>query len=245
MPRMKYYSCILLLISLLLAPTVWAQQADSRWTLGAEIGVSVLHNSTVTGTLAGNNKSWNSTQLANLTADYRVFRWLALRIEGNFMRNNLRRAGRVSDSEFIQAYLLNWTTTTPYFGLAAGPQLLFRVGQGDLALDFLVGTGYRRSSVTGTGGSTQPYEFKFQGGFDPYLKLGLSYTYWPTKRFGINFGGEIGIIPSTTERSRQIKNAEAVEQRYPDTPLQVFENMLYRADDTARIHLTLGVAYRL
>lgn len=244
MPRMYCSFYVLLLLGFIASRTANAQQATSRWTLGAEIGISVVHEAPFEISTA-HSQSWNSTQLANLTVDYRLFRWLVVRAEGNLLLNNLRRAGRIIDNEFTEAYLLQWSTTTPFIGLTAGPQFLFRIGQGDLALDLLAGAGYRYSRAKGTGSDGQVYDFRFEGAMNAYLKLGLSYTYWPTDRFGITLGGETATLPYTTGRTRQIKNPDTVTAQYPDIPLQVLQRMSNRTEGNMYVHLTLGVAYRL
>ena len=161
------------------------------------------------------------------------------------MLSNIRRSGRFFDNLQNGAYLLQWSTTTPIVGLTAGPQFLLRVGQGDVALDFLAGAIYQRSRAKGTTAISETFDFKFRGDFNPFMKLGLSYTYWPVERFGINFGSEIGFFPFTSEQSRQASDLNELEQQLPDVPLYVIQNLSSSFDGTGTVHLTLGIAYRL
>lgn len=244
MSRMKSPCYAFLFVLLFCWQSAHAQEPSSRWTLGAEVGLSIDHRQ-VRDSMIDN--TWNSVQLGNLTADYRLLRWLSLRSEANFLLHNRRTAQRYINYIAGDALLLQWSSTTPMWGLTVGPQLLLRAGQGDFAFDFLVGGVYHRSRIKGTNIAGQIYDFRFRGTISPMVKLGLSYTYWPTKRFGINFGGEMVRFSFTRKFSSDNPPEARVDltEQYPDTPVRLLQSMSSDFTSTRAFHLTLGVAYRL
>ena len=245
MPRMKSPFYAFLFALFLLGQIAHAQEPASRWTFGAEIGLSVEH--TEPSEPGFSSDTWNSVQLGNLTADYRLLRWLGLRAEGNFFLHNKRTVARYFNANAAEVYVLQWSTTTPMVGLTLGPQFLLRAGQGDIIFDFLAGGFYHRSRVKGTTAFGEVYDFRFRGRVSPLVKLGLSYTYWPTKRFGINFGGEIAIFPFTNRfDSSNVPQVQVdLSEQYPNTPEEVLLTTITEFDGTASAHLTLGFMYRL
>ena len=118
-----------------------------------------------------------------------------------------------------------------------------------MAFDLLLGTGYRSARVQASDVNVQVYEVQFQKTLEYYWKTSISYTYWPTKRFGISLGREILVLPFNYNLGRegQIQDAEAVALQYPNMPLQIWEQMDGDHGQLGDLlyNLTLGVAFRL
>lgn len=181
--RKPYYQLALLLLAWLTCFGAEAQEAppQSRWTAGAEFGLPLITDCT---TCDDHN---TSAGVAGLNTSYRLARWLGFTFNTSFYQLESAYNQWSSEPQINNTQL---KIRSRAMTLSVGPQLMLRVGQGDLSLEARYGLIINRIKTEGydyLGGPTEAQSSLTRMGVNA---VRIAYTYWPKSRFGIQLGIE-------------------------------------------------------
>jgi hypothetical protein len=229
MKTRQILSALCLFFSLCCLPLTGIAQQDalpeSRWTLGLEFGLPLILDCELCS-----ERNTLSTTLG-INATYRIRRWLGVNFNSSYYNMNLTKHEWFGSFGFhtSDAFL-----RTNAFNLSIGPQLLFRIGQGDLSLEARYGwvLNYTRmSGYDSKGGSFTNETSTLSSGTSAFR---IAYTYWPKHRFGIQLGVETA--------NNQFPDATVllINQQYNEQ----FNTQLVSSRGFSQLNLIIGANYR-
>lgn len=233
----------LILIGLLGSNSLLAQRETgpkSRWSLGTSIGIPLFADC---GSDCGEERSVHSAHSKNVFLHFRLLRWLGISGSLDHYRLQNYSSGNIWNEELNLTPQAQLDIRSNMFVASIGPQLLFRLGQGDLGLELLYGTGFNTMRLNALAIDGRSYDIKYQSISASSETIKLSYTYWPKPNFGLNFS-----VASTSIYHRgsfdQIEAKIPLEINYPDTPAEVLEQLAPTTTGSTFVLLSLGFTYR-
>ncbi len=158
---------------------------QSRWMTSFAVGMDLARHNQMTAANAA--MSDKSTRQITLAQHFRLSRWLDLGLQVGFQRSSLNGARDFIDESTGLVVLSNWISLRKNLMLGLQPRVNYRIGQGDLALAPGVGVVHHRNLTSFRSPELGRADFRATPMSDLYFDLNLSYTYWPTTRFGLLF----------------------------------------------------------
>jgi len=166
----------------------------SKWLIGLDAGFSIPEHSSCSPCFT-DDKDY-SLQSYGVLGEYRVLRWLSVRFRlgYNYLRaddfnNDVFREFSPSGGELVLNDRLDG------LGLTIGPRLQYRIGQGDLGIEYRHGYALRwlsKSIIT----PEQEYHIDYQANRTEMSSIRVSYTYWPQPNWAVEFAYEHSLTRS-------------------------------------------------
>ena len=215
----------------------------SRWTVGAELGFS-LKLLTADGLASGvaNERMAASYHVLGGQLNYRFRRWLGLTSQLGLGRYRTQSADIVRDYNQDEGYPVQRTVALDAWTVSIGPQLFFRIGQGDLGLAWRGGAALRTVRV----GATSYYESDLRLRYHPKLSFfqawRIGYTYWPRVNYGVTLALESTKIRTDTSDDFRIRSQSGTV--HPDSHPDAVTQLTPWNDGPASRNLVLGFICR-
>ena len=160
----------------------------SKWLVGLETGLHIAKHGSCS--LCFTNDNHYSLRSYGILAEHRVLRWLSVRgrlgytrLRANDLEADLYRRFSPSGRELTLGDRLSGMEFT------LGPRLQYRLGQGDLGIEYRHGYAWRWLNKTITT-SEKVYSIDYQTNRTEMTSIRLSYTYWPRPNWAIELAYE-------------------------------------------------------
>jgi len=249
MQNKKTLLLFIVLSILSLAPFTCAGQdvPESRLTVGVEFGRGLLLDCLVCDAsnivnLPLQNSDPESYQVLGSHLNYRVNRGFGL--TSNFSYGNLQAQSTrfLIDNQGGEGFPIQRNVSVRSFMLTVGPQLFLRIGQGDLGVELRAGLNMQNARLKANGFGGEEFDFKYKIRFKRCGALRLSYTYWPTDWFGVQFLTEF-FVGNTTFSDRYEPRIPYSES-HPELDQQVIQAIGPQDDGVNTLNFGLGFTYR-
>lgn len=160
----------------------------SKWLVGLETGFHLANYSRCSPCFT--NEDHYSKRSYGLLAEHRILRWLSVRgrlghtrLRANDLDNDVFRLLGPSGGELVLSDRLSGLEFT------IGLRLQYRIGQGDLGIEYRHGYAWRWLDKTVTT-PEKVYSIDYQANRTEMTSIRLSYTYWPQPDWAVEFAYE-------------------------------------------------------
>ena len=232
---------LLIFSCLAYSSSLFAQKTSPKnpWMIGVEAGVNIYIDCH-----ACNEKESVTTMLASSAfTHYRLKRWVGVSANFAHYRMHTYSSASLWDTESYLVPLTQRDFRTNMLALSIGPQLLIRIGQGDLGFEVRYGRVYSTTRLNALTLEGQTYDIKYKSEFSDSESYKLRYTYWPKPRFGVNISLEITDTTRRKRLSEDLSPKTALEEVYPDIKPEVLAQIVPRPEDASFFNIMLGVTY--
>ncbi len=212
---------------------------QSPWTVGAQVGLSVVKD-------CWTCKDGNDSQMlsAGLDLNYRSARWIALTGEVSWARQDFYYYKFMYNNNDGTSLPLQGHARMNWAGISFGPQLLLRLGQGDLHLDYLFGVAVRTANVEAVTATGNSYLIEYKPSIQRLNILRVGYTYWPKPKFGITLGVELRSVAYLYSDGYLQPKAD-LGAEYPEFSDGNWIGAAPNEDGQTVINALVGIRYRL
>ncbi len=231
------YACCFLFVGMMSQDLNAQTTTTSPLTVGFDVGFVFNHNNNDSITMARN------AHTLQLRSSYRFMRCLA--VSASIGYGNVSEAGDYFFTRNGSARIGEpWTFVrkTHRIPAAIGPELNFRIGQGDLSIAAQFGFIYNQSKVF-LANATDGYGLQYKSTLDTYNSLAFSYTYWPQERFGVRIGIQFQDWLSSSYSSTELTANS--QQNYPDLSSLVIARSRPSTNALELELFQIGLTYRL
>ncbi len=225
--------------ALIFVTTLFAQEKSpqSQWTVGLDMGFP-LH-ADCNDCHVGNSVS--SFLSGNANTQYRIFRWLGITGNLGYFRQQTYSNISLWDNENSSQIPSQRDYSLDFVTWSIGPQLLFRVWQGDLSFETRFGNAYEMANVDATTYDGKNFDIKYKTRSSRFTAVRFGYTYWPKPKFGVMLGVEFTRVANG---ARLRTPSVPLEEAYPDEDPAVISFLAPRSAGPDLVNIVLGFTYR-
>ncbi|MGH1437869.1 MAG: hypothetical protein ACRBG0_25755 [Lewinella sp.] len=250
---MKTQKMLLLLLAvpiLTLQPFICNGQnlPESRFTVGIEIARGLLLDCSICD--ASNiinkplqNSDPESYQVFSGHFNYRATRGLGLTANLSYANLQAQSTRFLVDNNGEEGFPIQQSVAEYSRMLTIGPQLFIRIGQGDLGLEYRTGLNLHNARLKAIGFGGEEFDIKYKMQLSRCNAARLSYTYWPTHWFGVQFSTELFV--GNTAYSEYYEPRIAYAESYPEINQEALQKISPREAGINSLNFGLSLTYRL
>lgn len=230
------YACCFLFMGMMSQALNAQEKATSPLTVGFDVGFVFTYSPDTLQTAI-------DAHTIQARSSYRFTRWLG--VSASLGYANISETGDFFlATDGFSRIGTPWTTVAKTHRIPAvvGPELNFRIGQGDLSIAAQFGFIYNKSKVF-MASPTANYMLRYKPTLDTYNSLSFSYTYWPQERFGVRIGVQLQDWLSSDYSSVELDASS--QRQYPELEQSVINRVRPSNHALELALLQIGLTYRL
>lgn len=221
---------------------------ESRFTVGVEIARSLILDclicdaSNIINTPLQTSDP-ESYQVFSGHFNYRVTRGFGLTANLSYGNLQAQSTKFLIDNNGGEGFPVQQSIAERSRIFTIGPQFFIRIGQGDLGLEFRTGLNLHNARLKAVGFGGEELDIKYKMQLSRCSATRLSYTYWPTDWFGVQFSTELYV--GNMAYSEYYEPRIAYAESHPEIDQEALQKISPRESSLLSLNFGLSFTYRL